>query len=63
MIDHIALAYTEIETQLSGPIWPCAACDETKQDNDVIDHTSVVYVENEIELLWSIKLSVIYDKN
>ena len=36
---------------------------KTRQDNDVIDCTRTVYVEIEIELLWSIRSSVNYDKN
>ena len=27
---------------------------KTRQDNDVIDHTGVVYAKNDIELLWAI---------
>ena len=36
---------------------------QTRQDNNVIDRTSAVYVENEIELSWSIKQSMVYEKN
>ena len=36
---------------------------KNKQDNDMANHTSVFYTENDTELLWSIKLGVIYDKN
>lgn len=25
---------------------------KTKEDNDVTDHTSIVYIENETKLLW-----------
>ena len=28
---------------------------KTKQDNDVIDHTSVFYIENDTELSWLIR--------
>lgn len=30
-------------------------------NNNVIDHKGAVYAKNEIELLWSIELDVIYD--
>ena len=36
---------------------------KTRQDNDVIDHTDVVYIENETELSWLIGLGTIYDEN
>ena len=36
---------------------------KTKHDNDVINFTSVVYIENDMELSWSIRPSAIYDKN
>ena len=32
---------------------------KTTQDNDVTDHTGVVYVEKDIELSWPIELGVI----
>ena len=34
---------------------------KTRQDNDVIDLTSVVYIENETELPWLIRPSVVCD--
>lgn len=37
--------------ELSGPIRPSAVYDETRQDNDVIGLSRVVYVENETKLL------------
>ena len=36
---------------------------KTRQDNDVTNCTGVVYAKNEIEFLWSIRLSVMCDKN
>ena len=36
---------------------------KTKQDNRLIDHTGVVYTENEIELSWSIEAGALYDEN
>ena len=35
----------------------------TIHNNDIIDHTSVVYIENKIELSWSIRPGVIYYEN
>ena len=34
-----------------------------RQDNYVIDRIDEVYVKNEIELSWSIKPSLVYNKN
>ena len=34
-----------------------------RQDNDVIDRTSVVYAKSDIELSWLIRLGAIYDEN
>ena len=36
---------------------------ETKQDNDMIDCTGAVYVKNDTELSWPIKLGAICAKN
>ena len=36
---------------------------KTRQDNNVIDCTSVVYIKNKIELSWSIRLGAIFDEN
>ena len=36
---------------------------KTRQDNDMTDCTSVVYVETKTELLWLIKPVAIYDEN
>ena len=36
---------------------------KTRQDNNVIDHTDVVYIENETELSWLIGLGTSYDEN
>ena len=36
---------------------------KTKQDNDMTDHMSLVYVENDIELLWPIKSGANSDEN
>ena len=36
---------------------------KTKNDNDVIEHTSMVYIENNFELSWPIKLGFVYEEN
>ena len=36
---------------------------KTNRDNDVTDHTSAVYVENETELSWSIGSGADYGEN
>ena len=36
---------------------------KTKMHNDMTDHTSEVYVENDIELLWLIGSGANYDEN
>ena len=36
---------------------------KTKQDNDVIEHTSMVYIENNSELSWPIKPGVVCEEN
>ena len=36
---------------------------KTRQDNDVIDYTSLVYTKKETELLWPIGLGAICGEN
>lgn len=36
---------------------------KARQDNNMIDHTSTVYIENEIKLPCPIGLGVVFDKN
>ena len=36
---------------------------KTGQDNDVTDHTNLLYAENEIELSCLIQQCIIYDEN
>ena len=36
---------------------------KTRQDNDMTKHIGVVYAENDIELSWAIRPSVLYDEN
>ena len=33
-----------------------------RQDNNMIDHTGALYVENDTEPLWPIKLGAVYDE-
>lgn len=34
-----------------------------RHENDMTDHTSAIYVENDTKLLWPIKSSANYDEN
>lgn len=34
---------------------------ETRQNNDMVHRTGVIYVENDNELSWPIRLGVVYD--
>ena len=36
---------------------------KARQDNDVINHIGVVYVESDIELSWSTRRGAVYDEN
>ena len=36
---------------------------ETRKNNNVTEHTSAIYIENNIKLLWSIRPGVVYDEN
>ena len=54
MTNCISLVYVEIETELLKPIWPIAVCGENHIRKYFIDHTGVVYTENDTELLWLI---------
>ena len=36
---------------------------QTRQDNDVINHKDVVYVENGTKLSWTVKENVVYVEN
>ena len=59
----IGLVYSEIETQLSEPIPSCLVFDEN-QIGQWCDRSYKCGLRwKEIELLWSIGLSVIYDEN
>lgn len=50
MIDRISAVYVENNTKLSGPIGPGMVYTKIRQDNDITDHTDVVYTENETKL-------------
>lgn len=45
MTNCISTVYVKNKTKLSRPIEPGVVSDETRQDNDVIDLTSVVYAK------------------
>ena len=45
---------------LSDRVWSMR---KTRQDNDVTDRTGVIYVKNDIRLLWPIGAGSICDKN
>ena len=36
---------------------------KTRHENDMTNHTSVIYVENDTTLLWLIKSGANYDEN
>ena len=36
---------------------------KTREDNEVIDSRSAIYTENDLELLWPIRLSAVFDEN
>ena len=36
---------------------------KTRQDNDMTNRTNIVYIENEIKLLWLIGPGMVYEKN
>ena len=42
MTDRIGAVYAEKNTELLWPIGPGAVCDETKQDNYIIENIGVV---------------------
>ena len=42
--NRMGLVYDENDTELLGSIGLGAVCDETRQDNNVIDHINLVYI-------------------
>lgn len=54
---------TQKQTEMSWSIKLGTVYHETRQNNDIIDHTSVVYVENDTELSWLIGPSIVCNEN
>ena len=54
MTDCIGLVYAETETELSDLFDQVQSVIKTRQDKDMNDCTSVVYIENATKLSWSI---------
>lgn len=50
MIDHISMVYVKNETGYRDQLDEVRSAIKKKQDNDVIDRTGTVYVENDTEL-------------
>ena len=62
MTDHIGLVYVKNETGYHDQLDEVRLVIKHKQDNDVIDRTGTVYVENDTELSWPIKSGIDCDK-
>ena len=58
----MVLVCIKIKTELSRLFDWVQSVIKTRQDNDVTDRTGSFFIENDIELLWPIKLIAIYDK-
>ena len=56
------MVFVETKIELSRLFDWVQSVIKTRQDNDVTDRTGSFFVENDIELLWLIKLIAIYDK-
>lgn len=63
MTDRIGAVYAKTKLSFLDLLDQLRSMIKTIQDNDVTDHTSLVYGETEIELLGPIKLSAICYKN
>lgn len=50
MTDRISLVYTENDIELLGPIRLGVVCDETTEENDVIDLSQVGYINDKTQL-------------
>lgn len=51
------------KTEMSWSIKLGTVYHETRQNNDIIDHTSVVYIENDTEMSWLIGPSIVCNEN
>lgn len=63
MIDCIVAVYAKNEIEFHDRLDWVRSVIKIGQDNDITDHTSVVYAKNNIELSWPIWLSVNSDEN
>lgn len=63
MIDRTNAVNAKNETKLLWLIEPGMISDETRSDNDMIDHIGVIYIETEIELSRPIWSGVICNEN
>lgn len=59
--DCVGVIFIEYDIGLSSLNKYCEIYDEERQDNDVIDHTSLLCTKNENELSCLIRQSTIYD--
>lgn len=62
MIKQIGVVYVKNDIKLSCPMRSGVIFNKDKT-SDMTNHTSTIYVENDIELLWLIKLGVDCEKN
>ena len=63
MTDPIGVVYVEIKTKLFSSIDQDAIYEEKDIGQWQTDYMGVVYTEDDTESSWSIRPSVIYDKN
>lgn len=63
MIDRTNAVNAKNETKLLWLIEPGMISDETRSDNDMIDHIGVIYIKTEIELSRPIWSGVICNEN
>lgn len=63
MIDRTGVISTKYDTELSSLIRLCAVYDKIRQDNDIIDHTILLYIVKEAELSCLIRQGTVYDED
>lgn len=63
MTDRIGLSILKLKLNYQDLLEWVRSMMKTILDNNMIDCTSMVYTKNDIELSWSIRLGVDYDKN
>ena len=59
VIDHICLVYVETKTELLGPIYPGAICEENQTRQQCDSSYSSVYVETKTDLLRHNELGIV----